>query len=287
MLHRFGIFTFDSETRELTRGGLPVRLEPQPAIVLALLIDKAGAVVTRDDLRRTVWGDTFVDFDRGLNYAIGQIRTALGDSATSPRFVRTVPKVGYEFIAPVESFVERASRPARDLQAPPLRPRKKLTTSILVTSAALLLALAAWLLARPAQPPVIAVARFDNETGSPDFDRVADALTDLTVADLTDAAGPHYGVIGNAAILRPPRPARDLAAIASSLHASYVVLGQVQRSGVQIRVLAHLIRMPQQTHLWVVRADRNDINGLESGLAHRIAAEFLQHLDSSPLPRTR
>src|SRR5579883_1537390 len=118
MLHRFGLFTFDSETRELTRDGVPVRLEPQPALVLAVLIDKAGAVVTREELRHAVWGDTFVDFDRGLNYCIAQIRTALGDSAASPRFIRTVPKQGYQFLADVG----RAPRPARDpLVAPPRR----------------------------------------------------------------------------------------------------------------------------------------------------------------------
>lgn len=283
MRHQFGIFAFDTETRELLRDGLPARLEPQPALVLALLLENSGGVVTREELRRAVWGDTFVDFDRGLNYAIAQIRSALGDSATSPRFIRTVPKLGYQFIA----LVGQADRPARDPQVPPARIKLERAKPFLAVSAALLLFLAAWLLPRPAHPPVIAVARFDNQTGSADFDRIADALTDLTVADLADAAGTRYGVVGNAAILRRPRETRDLSAIASSLNAAYVVLGQVQRTGAQTRVLAHLIRLPQQTHLWVVREDRMDLPAGEAGLAHRIAAEMLQHLGSSPLQSTR
>src|SRR5207245_2501791 len=102
----------------------------------------------------------------------------------------------------------------------------------------------------------IAVVRFDNETANPDFDRFADALTDTVVAQLTASGAGRYQVIGNAAILRGPRERRDLRAIASSLGVGYVVLGQVQLSGARIRVLAHLIRMPEQTHVWVTRLDR-------------------------------
>ena len=276
MRRQFGIFAFDSGTRELTRDGLPVRLEPQPALVLSLLVEKAGSIVTRDEIRTAVWGDTFVDFDRGLNYCIGQIRSALGDSATSPRYVRTVPKLGYQFIAPLASSAHQA----------PLDPLRHFPRKLLIAAAAALLGAAAagWMLARPSHPVVIAVARFDNETGSPDFDRFAGALADLTVADLTESGGARYAIIGNAAILRGPRQTRDLRAIASSLHAAYVVIGQVQRDGPQIRVLAHLIRLPEQTHLRVFREERTpaDIAGSETELARRIAASFLERL-SKPL----
>jgi DNA-binding winged helix-turn-helix (wHTH) protein/TolB-like protein len=87
---------------ELRRGGMTTRLEPQPARVLALLVERAGDVVTRAELQQHVWsGDTFVDFERGLNYCIAQIRTALGDSASSPRFIETLPRRGYRFIASI------------------------------------------------------------------------------------------------------------------------------------------------------------------------------------------
>ena len=98
----FGIFELAPDTGKLAREGVPVRLQPQPAKVLALLVRRAGEVITREDLRREVWGDgTHVDFDRGLNFCIAQIRTALGDSAESPRYLQTIPKQGYRFIAPV------------------------------------------------------------------------------------------------------------------------------------------------------------------------------------------
>src|SRR5436190_1811001 len=101
---RFGLFEFDPATGELRREGALVRLQPQPAAVLALLIQRAGEVVSRETLRDAIWGgDTFVDFDRGLNFCIAQIRGALGDAVDSPRFIRTLPKRGYQFIAPLES----------------------------------------------------------------------------------------------------------------------------------------------------------------------------------------
>ena len=101
-LIRFGVFAFDPETLELRRQDRLVRLQPQPARVLARLLDRAGGVVTRAELRDAIWGDhTTVDFDRGLNFCVAEIRRALGDSAASPRFIRTVPKRGYVFIAPV------------------------------------------------------------------------------------------------------------------------------------------------------------------------------------------
>ncbi len=102
MLHKFGVFEFDSDTGELRKNGRAVALEPQPAKALALLLARAGEVVSREELRDAVWGsETHVDFDRGIAYCLSQIRTALGDSGDNPRFVQTIPKRGFKFIAPV------------------------------------------------------------------------------------------------------------------------------------------------------------------------------------------
>src|SRR5262249_43456310 len=96
---------FDERAGELRRNGDTKRLEPQPARVLGVLLERAGEVVTRTELQQRVWsGDTFVDFDRGLNYCIAQIRDALGDSASEPRFVETLPRRGYRFIATVANL---------------------------------------------------------------------------------------------------------------------------------------------------------------------------------------
>lgn len=220
---RFGIFDFDPATGELRRGGVGVRIQSQPAQVLGLLVAHAGEIVTRETLRRAVWGtDTFVDFDRGLNFCVAQIRAALGDSAESPRFVRTIPKRGYQFIAPVGPVAAPpSSEPPPANQAVSGQPfaKQRLVTSALAAAlvgTVILLGARLWILRLAPSAPAsirIAVLRFDNQTGSPDLDRFADGLTDSVVAELTDAGGGRYGVIGNAAILRQPRERRDLLAM--------------------------------------------------------------------------
>src|SRR5262252_1498179 len=101
---RFGVFEVDLRTGELRKHGLKVRLQEQPFQVLALLLARPGETVTREELRERLWtADTFVDFDHGLNKAINKIREALGDSATSPRFVETVARRGYRFLGDVAS----------------------------------------------------------------------------------------------------------------------------------------------------------------------------------------
>ena len=100
---RFDGFEFDPATGELTGGGRQVRLEPQPAKVLALLVERAGELVGHEELRRRVWAEeTFVDFERGLRYCIGHIRSALGDTAEAPAFIETLPRRGYRFLPPVD-----------------------------------------------------------------------------------------------------------------------------------------------------------------------------------------
>jgi len=100
---RFGAFEVDLKAGELRKDGLKIKLQEQPFQVLAMLLRRPGDVVTREELQRAVWpADTFVDFDRGLNKAINKVREALGDSADNPRFVETLPRRGYRFIAPVD-----------------------------------------------------------------------------------------------------------------------------------------------------------------------------------------
>ncbi len=283
---RFGLFDFDPASRSLWRDGVPVRLQAQPMQVLSVLVEHAGEVVTRDQLRHAVWGtETFVDFDRGLNYCITQIRSALGDSAESPRFIRTVPKLGYQFIAPVT-----ATAPAQ-----PAPPESRVPhvgwRHLSMAFAAMLVAggVVFAVLAAHRAPVNIAVARFDNETGNPAMDSFADGLTDLLVAELAAADRRKFGIIGNASLLRQPRQQRDLRAIGSSLNAAYVVLGQVQRGPSQVRVLAHLIQLPQQTHVAAVRLDRDISDPLQtqSELARLISVQFLTKLGASPWSVTR
>jgi DNA-binding winged helix-turn-helix (wHTH) protein len=115
-LWRFGEFVFDRRSLELRSGDRVVHLQQQPAQVLAVLIERAGQVVTRDELRQSVWcTDTHVDFDRGLHYCINQVRAALGDPADAPRYLETLDGRAYRFIEPVQLVVEEGTsswRPA-------------------------------------------------------------------------------------------------------------------------------------------------------------------------------
>jgi len=285
---RFGLFEFDAAIFELRLEGALVRLQSQPAQVLACLVERADQVVSRDDLRKAVWGEeTFVDFERGLNFCISQIRSALKDDPANPTYIRTVPKSGYQFIAPVQRIPTQAPESPKK-EAAPYSPFTVRIAALAFLSIALVTL--AFLTYRfrsvqsATQPPFLAVVRFDNETGDPGITSFSDALTDNIVEQLTSQSSGRYRVIGNAQILRLPREQRDLKAIASSLHAGYVVLGQVQSNGAQVRILAHLIRLSDQTHIWVVRMDRpvTDKLGLESEAAHKIAAEFSARMSTDP-----
>jgi DNA-binding winged helix-turn-helix (wHTH) protein len=102
-IHRFGVFELDTESEKLLKNGLAIKLKPQPFKLLKLLVNEAGRVVTRDEIRAALWtGDTFVDFDQGVNFAIKQVREALDDDSERSLYIQTVPKRGYRFVAPVE-----------------------------------------------------------------------------------------------------------------------------------------------------------------------------------------
>ena len=279
--YRFGLFEFNPALRELRREGNLVHLQSQPAQVLACLIEHAGNVVTREQLRAAIWGnETHVDFDRGLNFCITQVRSALNDDSVTPRYIRTLARRGYQFIAPIERIGETEISDRTSSLSAKNKSAIAITASVCLGLLLLSLAAAAGYRLRSSQSskhrPIVAVLRFDNETSDPAMTRFADALTDNVVERLTSTSLGRYDVIGNARILRLPRDQRDLAAIASTLHAQYAVLGQVQTSGPQTRILAHLIRLPQQTHLWVSRTDRSlaDPLGVESDAAQKIASEF-------------
>ena len=296
----FGGFEFDAASGELRRGGGIVRLEPQPARVLAHLVAHAGQVVTRTELQQAVWGEeTFVDFEHGLNYCIGQVRTALGDSAAAPRFIETLPRRGYRFVAPVTGVVAAAGgsrligSDERDPEGPdvtasgtvtaPERSFRR-TVSIGVVALATVAAAAAALVAgryhrAPERPVRIAVVPFDNETGRAEYDLLAQTLTDATVARL--AADPdRLAVIGNASALRAPRPLRDVAAIGSALAVGHVVLGQVQQIDGRLRITTHLIRVQDQVHVWAHRFEPSpdDTPSLDRDVSEAVARAVIRRL---------
>jgi DNA-binding winged helix-turn-helix (wHTH) protein/TolB-like protein len=283
MTYQFGVFEFDDRSLELRKSGRLVAIEPQPARALALLLSRANAVVTRDELKGAVWGaDTHVDFDRGLAYCLSQIRSALGDRGDNPRFVQTLPRKGYCFVAPVRTPEEpvaatpSAALPSND--AIDSLSRNGARQSTWLAAAACLLILAAgvgWFTvgrAADANRTVVAVSLFDNETGNAEYDRLVSGLSDLVVLRLTEMAPTRLAVIGNADVLRKPRNIRNLKAVAAGVRADYVVLGQLQRSGAGLRFITHLIRLRDETHL---KANRLPMpNGDVSDLERAVVAEF-------------
>jgi DNA-binding winged helix-turn-helix (wHTH) protein/TolB-like protein len=287
---RFGSFEFDHANGELRRDGMLIRLQAQPAMVLSHLLAYAGEIVSREELHHAIWGDdTFVDFERGLNVCIAQIRSALSDESTSPRFIRTVPRRGYQFIHPVEP-ISVTPPPETDSEAARREfPWRSSLASVAGLAVVILLIVGFVEWRRTSRgasgPAVVAVVPFDNETGDASVNRFCSALTDNVIEQLTSASQNHYLVIGNAAVLRVPKERRDLVQIATSLHAQFVILGEVQGSGSQTRILAHLIRMPEQSHVWVVRLEQpfDDLFTLESTAARDIATEFSSKLSDPAL----
>ncbi len=270
---RFGRYAFTFDTGHLTRDGHAVRLEPQPARALALLLERAGEVVSREDLVERIWGrEVHVDFDRGLAYTIGQVRSALGDTADNPRFIETLPRRGFRFIAPVtpDGAADRTSHPAPPTHlepGPSHRHVPRVSGPMAFAAVLLVVSMAALITWRSAQTnagrPRLAVCLFDNETGDPRFDRLVAGLSDLVVSRLAAEGGSKLGVIGNLAVLRAPRERRDLARIRRETGAGFVVLGQLQHDPGGLRVIAHLLRLDDQTHVWAGRLVR-DASAIET-----------------------
>jgi len=236
--------------------------------------------VSREELREVVWGkNTHVDFDRGLAYCVSQIRTALGDSGDNPRFVQTIPKQGFKFIAPVTTSLPQVPGPK-----PQLRSGR---AAYWVAAAAVLvigvgLALAA--LQNESPRVVIGVSIFDNETGNADYDRPVAALSDLVVEHLTKLDPNRIAVVGNAAILRHPRNIRNLKAVAQELKADYVLLGQLQQGETGLRFITHFIRLSDEAHL---KANRLPVSDRLAGLEDAVVEEFERAVREHVLnPRT-
>ena len=210
-----------------------------------------------------MWGEeTFVDFERGLRYCIGHIRSALGDTAEAPRFVETLPRRGYRFLPRVEVGTRPPSGGA-EVATPVARWR-------LAAGLAAALAIAASLAVAfgvgrgagtgAAEPVRLAVVPFDNETGLPAYDALARRLSDAVVVRLAAIDPERLAVVGNAAVLFQPRSRRDLEEIGRRLDVEYVILGQVQGDAGRVRVLTHLIRVADQSHLWATRVERDGSN---------------------------
>jgi TolB-like protein/DNA-binding winged helix-turn-helix (wHTH) protein/Flp pilus assembly protein TadD len=292
--YRFGDFEFDPNSGELHRQGAKVRLQEQPFQILRLLLTRPGEVVTREEVRRALWpGDTFVDFDMGLNSAIKRLRDALQDSADHPRYVETLPRRGYRFIAPLEPPPDVAGAPAPD--AAWRRKRLPLRSRLVIVSAAAavvcggLAASTAWLHFRGGSPPAsapirsLAVLPFENLTGDADQDYFVDGMTDALITDLAQARA--LRVISRTSVMRYKRATQSLPHIAAELGVDAVVEGTVSRSGGRVRITAQLIQAATDRHLWAQSYEREVRDVL--GLQREVAAAITQAIQVKLQPEER
>lgn len=285
---RFSVFEMDLKTGELRKLGTLVKLQQQPFRVLALLARRAGDLVTREEIRDEIWGaETYVDFDQGLNFCIKQVRAALSDQAVTPRYIETLPRRGYRFIAPV---VELAGTPAAVDAAPPTPPegpaRRQGTPrrgrgGLVVMGTVLVLALAA-LLGRARGPiPVASAARaklavlpFQNLGADPEQDYFSDGLTEEMIAQLGRLQPERLAVIARTSVMRYKGPERDIAAIGRELGVDYVIEGSVRHADGRVRITAKLIEVRDQTQIWTESYERDlrDMLALQNEVARAVAA---------------
>jgi len=261
---RFGVFEMDLRTGELRKHGMQVRLQKQPFQVLAMLLEHSGEVVTREELQKNLWpADTFVDFDHGLNKAINKIRDALGDSAESPRFLETVSRRGYRFLAEVKhvddssvavptpgpqvlagpqgsDLAKAASQPAAYKRFATSRTSRRLGT-ILALLLIILAASALYFRNRPSSSLIrsLAVLPLESLSGDASQDYFADGMTDELITDLGQISA--LRVISRTSVMSYKRVRKPLPQIARELNVDGIVEGTVLRSGNQVRITAQLI----------------------------------------------
>ena len=290
---RFAGFELDVAAYELRREGAPVRLERQPMDVLMLLVERRGQLVTRQEIIDRLWGaDVFVDVETGINTAIRKIRLALRDPADAPRFVQTVPGRGYRFAAPVEVVGPEGSAPIDPAPpkapAPPAMPTVgPVSRSPRAGAAALLVIILAVAAAglttvwrkRPAPAAAgerLAVLPFENISGDPARDYLADGLVEEIIASLGQIDPGRMMVIGRTSVMTYKGGSKSLGAIGRELGVDYLVEGSVRAEGEQLRVTAKLIRVADQVQIWVESYDRSTASVL--ALQRELSAAIAQQV---------
>jgi TolB-like protein/DNA-binding winged helix-turn-helix (wHTH) protein/Tfp pilus assembly protein PilF len=300
--YRFGLFEVDCRAGELRKQGRRLKISGRPIDILVLLLCRRGDVITREELQKQLWQvDTFVDFDHGLNSAINRLREALGDSAENPRFIETLPRRGYRFIAPIE--VPSKSEPtvvAAGPHLPVLPPQLSLPPAAppLATAAAgrlsgpsravLLLAgcalaiavVAASLYLRIGRRPegaavrtTLAVLPFQNLSNDAEQEFFSDGFTEEMIAELGALDPDHLGVIARTTTMLYKGAKKDVGQIKRDLGVAYVLEGSIRRAGSRMRITAQLVQTSDMTHLWAESYDRDvsDVLAVQSEVAMKIA----------------
>ncbi len=311
--YRFGAFELRAQTRELYKHGVKLKLRPQAHQVLALLLEHAGQCVSREELQKRVWpSNTFVDFENGLNTAIKQLRASLNDSASDPRYIETLPKLGYRMIASVEfegglggeraAEAKEESGGAKVLDEAAASPttvqtassssstrRRVAAVALSVLAIVGLVAFLKWPRAHlapqrtaPAARIMVAVLPFENLTGDESQDYFSDGLTEEMIAQLGRLDPKEFGVIARTSVMHYQHSAEKVDQIGSELDVQYVLEGSVRRDSQKVRINAELIEVRGQRQLWAQQYDRELTNllVLQAEIAREISDSIQQTLGS-------
>ncbi len=294
---RFHAFELNTATGQLRKAGIVVRLRPQAAKILIELASRPGQVVTREQLKEEIWGrDVFVDFEHGLNLCIREIRATLDDDAEKPRFIETLPRLGYRFVAQVEeasskpeTLIKPDTRGSPDPQdAPPSpqppRPYRPLAWAIAVVAAAVILTVIAtvgsagirarlWRRSEPVRIHSLAVLPLENLSRDPDQEYFADGMTDELITDLAQIHA--LRVISRNSVMQYKGRHKPVQQIARELNVDAVIEGTVMRSDDRVRITAQLIQAPEDRHLWAdtYEGELRNILALQDQVARAIAGE--------------
>ncbi|PYX40948.1 MAG: hypothetical protein DMG83_25350 [Acidobacteria bacterium] len=315
---RFGVFEVDLKACELRKHGFRIKLAEQPFQVLAFLLERPGEIVTREELRDRLWpGDTFVDFDHGLNNAVMRVREVLLDSSEHPRYVETVPRRGYRFVAPVEetsvpppvpatieleggstSPASSASNPvlAHTISEHPGVPRwftSRLAGAIAIVVVGLAALLAFTIHARSVATNQVNATRstslvvlpLENLSGDKDQDYFADGMTDELIANLAKIRSLH--VISRSTAMTYKGTRKPLSEIARELNVDAVVEGTVMRVGSRVRITAELVQVSTDHHLWAdtYESQMGDVLALQNRVSAAIVNEI--RINLTPEERER
>ena len=300
-VRRFGAFEINLQSGELRKSGMRLRLSGQPLQVLAVLVERAGEVVTREELHSKLWpADTFVDFDHGLNNAVARIREVLDDSSDTPRYIETIPRHGYRFVAPLAEVPPFAVSPSllgpkvnlahtttiADVPglAVPSVERWFASARIKAIAGAALLAIFAVIglvLYRGSDTKgteqtaikSLAVLPLTNLSGDPAQEYFADGMTEAVIGRLSGIHG--LRVISRTSVMRFKDTQLSVPEIAKTLGVDAIVEGSVIREGSRIRVHGQLIRAATDEHLWSEAYDRemSDVLSVQSDVAQAIAGK--------------
>src|SRR5579864_4552453 len=259
---RFGVYEFAPDTQELRKSGIRIRLEGQPLAILQMLLGRPGELVTREELQKKLWPtDTFVDFEHSLNAAVKRLRAALNDSANQPRYVETLARRGYRFIALLNA-ADSETGVVASVVAP--TPAVAQTPSIvrgrrvwLIAIGVLTLTVGGWgwwqwrhRLSAPAVQVIrsLAVLPLANLSGDPSQEYVADGITEALISRLSRIR--DLRVISRTSVMRFKNSQLAVPEIAKALRVDAIVEGSVIRERNRIRVHAQLIRAATDEHFW-------------------------------------